>query len=131
MVFKNRVYMGILKMKSEHSELSDKCIVLVAATIGVWRLSFSRNVVIGSSSQHLLWDVKWIAEWLSWNINLSIKSPIYTVPELTGIVRVAGKTFSIKVRFSFIHKSIAELARFSIAGPVISGHLRLLWFNLS
>ena len=40
------------------------------------------------------------------NRSLSIESSIYTVPELTGIVRVIGDYVSIKVRFSFIRGSI-------------------------
>jgi len=44
------------------------------------------------------------------NGSLSLESPIYTVPELTRIVRVAGDHVPIKVRFSVIHKSIAEIS---------------------
>jgi len=47
-----------------------------------------------------------------------MKSPIYTVPELTRIVRVIGDHVPIKVRFSFIHESIAEMGLFSISRPV-------------
>ena len=47
-----------------------------------------------------------------------MESPIYTVPELTRIVRVVGDHVPIKVRFSFIHESIAEMALFSISRPV-------------
>jgi len=39
----------------------------------------------------------------------------FTVPELTRIVRVVGDHVPIKVRFSFIHDSIAEMALFSIS----------------
>jgi len=44
-----------------------------------------------------------------------MESPIYIVPELTRIVRVVGNHVSIKVGFSFIHESIAEMALFSIS----------------
>jgi len=47
-----------------------------------------------------------------------MESPIYTVPELTRIVEVIGDHVSIKVRFSFIHESIAEMAPFNISRPV-------------
>ena len=47
-----------------------------------------------------------------------MESPIYAVPELTRIVRVVGDPIPIKVRFSFIHESNAELALFSIFRPV-------------
>jgi len=40
------------------------------------------------------------------NINISMESDIYTVPELTRIVRVVGDHVAIKVRFSFIHGSV-------------------------
>jgi len=40
------------------------------------------------------------------NISLSIESPTYRVPELTMIIRVG---VTIKVRFSFIRESIAEM----------------------
>ena len=49
------------------------------------------------------------------NISLSMESPIYAVPELTRIVRVVGDHVSIKVRFNFIHESIAEMALLSCA----------------
>jgi len=35
--------------------------------------------------------------------SLSMENPIYTVPELTKIVRVVGDHVPIKVRFSVIH----------------------------
>ena len=44
-----------------------------------------------------------------------MKSPIYTVPELTRIVGVVGDHDPIKVTFSIIHESIAEMALFSIS----------------
>ena len=47
-----------------------------------------------------------------------MESPIYTVPELTRIIRVVGEPVPIKVRFTFIHESIAEKALFSISRPV-------------
>jgi len=47
--------------------------------------------------------------------SLSMESPIYTVPELTRIVRVVEDHFPIKVRFSFIRESIAEMVLFSIS----------------
>jgi len=46
-------------------------------------------------------------------------SPIYTAPELTRMVRVVGDHVPIKVRFSFIHESITEMALFSISRPVV------------
>ena len=50
--------------------------------------------------------------------NSSIESPIYTVPELMRIVRVVGDHVPLKVRFSFIYESIAEMALFSTSRPV-------------
>ena len=47
-----------------------------------------------------------------------MESPIYTVPELTRIVRVVGDHVPLKARFSFIHESIAEMALFSISKPL-------------
>jgi len=44
-----------------------------------------------------------------------MESPIYTVPGLTRIVRVVP----IKIRFSFIHESMAEMVLFSISRPVV------------
>jgi len=44
--------------------------------------------------------------------SISMTNPIYAVPELTGIVGIVGYHIHIKVRFSFIHESIAELALF-------------------
>ena len=41
------------------------------------------------------------------NRTLSIENPIYTVLELTRIVRAVGDHVPIKVRFSFIRESIA------------------------
>jgi len=52
------------------------------------------------------------------NRRLSVESPIYTVPDIMRIVRVVGDHVPIKVRFSFIHESIAEMALFSISRPV-------------
>ena len=52
------------------------------------------------------------------NRSLSMESPIYTVPELTTIVRVVRDHVPIKVKFSFIYESIAEMALFSISRPV-------------
>jgi len=52
------------------------------------------------------------------NRNHSMEGPIYEVPKLTRIVRVVEDYVPIKVRFSFIHESIAEMAVFSISGPV-------------
>ena len=43
---------------------------------------------------------------------------IYTVPELTRVVRVIGDP--IKVRFSFIHQSIEDMSLFSTSRPVLS-----------
>jgi len=54
------------------------------------------------------------------NITFSMESLIYTVPELTRIIRVVGDHVPIKVRFSFIHDSIADMALFSIFRPVKS-----------
>ena len=34
-------------------------------------------------------------------------SPIYTIPDLTTIIRVVGDHLPVKVRFSFIRESIA------------------------
>ena len=48
------------------------------------------------------------------NSNLSMEGSIYTVPELTRIVRVVGDHVPIKVTFTFILESIAEMALFSI-----------------
>jgi hypothetical protein len=50
------------------------------------------------------------------NRSLSVESPIYTVPELMSIIRdiVIADLVPIKVRFSFIHESIAEMALFSV-----------------
>ena len=47
-----------------------------------------------------------------------MESPIYAVLELTRIGRVDGDHIPIKVRFSFIHESIAEMALFIISIPV-------------
>ena len=47
-----------------------------------------------------------------------MESPIYTVPKLTRIVRVVGDHVPIKVRFSFIHESFAEMAVFSISRAI-------------
>ena len=47
-----------------------------------------------------------------------MECPIYTVPELKRILRVVGDHVPVKVRFSFIHESIAEMALFSISRPV-------------
>ena len=52
------------------------------------------------------------------NRSLSMENPIYTVPELARIVRVVGDHVLIKVRFRFIHESIAEMALFSMSGSV-------------
>jgi hypothetical protein len=40
------------------------------------------------------------------------QKPIYIVPELTRIVRIVENHVPVKVRFSFIHESIAEIACF-------------------
>ena len=50
--------------------------------------------------------------------SLAMDSPVYTVPELTRIVRVVGHRVPIKVRFCFIHWSIKEMALFSMSRPV-------------
>jgi len=52
------------------------------------------------------------------NRSLSMENPIYTVPELTRIVRGVGDHDPIKVRFSFIRESIPEMALFSMSRPV-------------
>ena len=52
------------------------------------------------------------------NGTFSMEIPVYTVPEFMNIVRVVGDHVSIKVRFRFIHESIAEMALFSISRPV-------------
>jgi len=53
-----------------------------------------------------------------------MKSPIYIFLDLTRIVRVVRDHISIKVRFSFSHETIAEMALFSISRPVkLSGDL--------
>ena len=44
------------------------------------------------------------------NRSHSMDSPICAVTELTKIVRVVGDHDSIKVKFSFIHESITEMA---------------------
>jgi len=44
-----------------------------------------------------------------------MESHIYTSPELTRIVRIVGDHVPIKVRVSFSHESIAEMALFSIS----------------
>jgi len=47
-----------------------------------------------------------------------MESSIYTVPELTRIVTVVGDHVPIKVAFTFILESIAEMALFSIYIPI-------------
>ena len=47
-----------------------------------------------------------------------MENPIYTLLDLKRILRVVGDQVPIKVRFSFIHESIAEMALFSLFRPV-------------
>ena len=52
------------------------------------------------------------------NRSLSMENSIYTVPGLTRIVRIIEDYIPVKVRFSFTHDSMAEMALFGIARPV-------------
>ena len=54
------------------------------------------------------------------NKSLSMECPIYTFPEVRRNVSIIGDHVPIKVRFSFIHESIADMALFSI-----SRHIKL------
>ena len=47
-----------------------------------------------------------------------MESTNYTIPELTRIVRVVGDDVPVKVKFSFIDESIADISLFSISRPV-------------
>jgi len=50
-----------------------------------------------------------------------MESPIYTVPELTRIVRVVRDHVPpIQVKFSFIHECIAEMSPFNISTRPVS-----------
>ena len=49
------------------------------------------------------------------NISRSIEGYIYTVPQLTRIIRVVGDHVPKNVRFSFCRKSISEMTLLSIS----------------